>query len=439
MEGTLNASEFATVTTESTSWRNCDLKVGRTLETEMLSNLPILESVELGVGAVQEPIGKLSGLRQAARLGDGAAATLLLNHALTHKQIAVTAVWQADLLVIHLTSPGGDAQIWLTLACRELQEWHLPAQTLICVDHLPLDSPTPDWQKTLSAGELVQFAQARHRPLPMHRNADFLGNALPTVAMLPTRLQVQAFDREAMKAIGAGALLALLVLLSGQVTFYLSYFVILVHELGHTALSWLFGFPALPAFDFMNGGGVSVSANDRYFAIVWLVYGGLGWLGYRYRRNKLTVQVLVAVGVIYSLCAFSHVHQLLQTAMGHGFELIFAGMFCYRGLSGFACRYSIERPLYVMLGLFTVVYDLRFCWNLLFDPVTLSIYLEGKGGVIDNDLVRVARDHLHVNLAVVVWLFLLLVLATPLITAGLYRYRQWMIAAFLRMFAVLQD
>ena len=29
----------------------------------------------------------------------------------------------------------------------------------------------------------------------------------------------------------------------------------IVHELGHTAVAWLFGFTAIPAFDFQYGGG----------------------------------------------------------------------------------------------------------------------------------------------------------------------------------------
>jgi hypothetical protein len=39
----------------------------------------------------------------------------------------------------------------------------------------------------------------------------------------------------------------------------------------------------------------------------------------------------------------------------------------------------------------------------------------------------------------VVWGFLLLTIATPLLSVGLYRYRQWMAAAVLRLFFVLKD
>jgi hypothetical protein len=251
------------------------------------------------------------------------------------------------------------------------------------------------------------------------------------------RLQVQAFDPETWKVIGAGVFLAVLISLLGQVSFFLSYFVILIHELGHSAISWLFGFPAIPAFDFLHGGGVSIWATERWFILVWLVYVGLGWLLYRYRHNSLTARCLWGVGLVYSLCAFTPLHSLLRTSMGHGFELIFAGIFGYRGLSGYACRYPIERPLYLMLGVFTILVELKFCGGLLWNPEFLEIYLQGKGGIIDNDLVLVARDYLHVNLSLVVVLLLMLALATPVMTMGLYRYRQWLGYSLYRLFGVL--
>jgi hypothetical protein len=240
------------------------------------------------------------------------------------------------------------------------------------------------------------------------------------------RLQVQAFNQENWKIIVAGVCLTALVFSSWQINFLLSYFVVLIHELGHSAISWLFGFPAIPAFDFMHGGGISVWSPERWFVVVWLVYAGFGWLLYRYRHNSLTCQCLWVTVLLYSLCAFTPLHTGLRILMGHGFELIFAGIFGYRGLSGFACRHSIERPLYLMLGQFTILYQLRFIAGLLWNTDIRAGYLQGKGGMIENDLVLVARDYLHVDLAVVVSVLAFATLATPLVTLVLYRYRQWM-------------
>jgi hypothetical protein len=117
------------------------------------------------------------------------------------------------------------------------------------------------------------------------------------------------------------------------------------------------------------------------------------------------------------------------------YELIFAGIFGYRGLSGFACRHAIERPLYLMLSLFTIIYELRFISGLWFDTDIRALYLQGKGGLINHDLVLVARDYLHVDLTVVLGLLTFATLATPLITLVLYRYRQWMGYSLARLFS----
>ncbi|MFT5129752.1 MAG: hypothetical protein ACI8W8_003381, partial [Rhodothermales bacterium] len=38
----------------------------------------------------------------------------------------------------------------------------------------------------------------------------------------------------------------------------MSYLKILVHELGHSAVAWLFGYPGLPTFSLQHGGGVAI-------------------------------------------------------------------------------------------------------------------------------------------------------------------------------------
>ena len=53
-------------------------------------------------------------------------------------------------------------------------------------------------------------------------------------------------------AIGLG--LAVLTELWPLLRSLIGYFVVLVHELGHAASGWLFGYPSLPAFDFTYGG-----------------------------------------------------------------------------------------------------------------------------------------------------------------------------------------
>ena len=232
----------------------------------------------------------------------------------------------------------------------------------------------------------------------------------------------------------ASLLLATLLLVSGQLTFLFSPFLTLVHELGHTCCAWIFGYPAIPAFDFMHGGGITFYRLERVSLLLLVMYCGFGFLLYRYRHNPLTVRVLLVVVGVYTLCAFTGLEQMLISAMGHGFELLFAGIFLYRALSGYACRYSIERPLYGMLGFFTLFYDIRFAHGLMFDPVAREIYEQGKGGFLDHDFVRLAGEFMGVDLFVVAALFLVCCLVTPVVVFWVYRYRVMVLGTVQRMF-----
>ena len=250
----------------------------------------------------------------------------------------------------------------------------------------------------------------------------------------PQPNRAQPLDRPGLEALLAGTFLAVLVSLLRQVTFFLSYFITLVHELGHAFAAWLFGYAAVPAFDFLYGGGVTMQLESRFLLMVLAIWGSIGWLFWRCRRNAETMRWLLAALVGYCLAYFTPLHEMLAVAMGHGFELLFAALFLYRGLSGEGCRYSIERPLYVMLAVFTVLQGMHFSWQLLFDADFRSLYLAGKGGVIDNDFVRLARDYWGgIPLSVVAGSFLLTCPIALVAGWGLFRYQPHWQRGWLRL------
>ena len=256
---------------------------------------------------------------------------------------------------------------------------------------------------------------------------------------LPGQSIATEIDVMGWRTVGASLILASLLLMSGQLTILFSPFLTLVHELGHTCLAWLFGYFAIPAFDFIYGGGMTLQSETRVGLIMLAIYGGFGFLFYRYRRNDLTSRLLLAAVMLYCLCAYTAVHKLLMIAMGHGFELIFAGIFLYRALSGAACRYSIERPLYGMMGLFTILYDVRFAFRLLVDREVRTIYQLGKGEILDHDLVRLSNAFLGVDVSIVALFFLLCCIVTPVLIFLLFRYQTLMLFLFQRLFLETDD
>ncbi len=379
---------------------------------------------------------KIVELRQLAGQGNLAAMTRLLNQSLAHKQITATVTYQGSELKICLAAltppPRG---ISLTLIARELTHWPLPEQTVLTISGRVTNAHSIDWQQVTALNHLNRFAA---------RSVSAVAAPSESAIELwheksePVKIQFQRLDLSNLRAIAAGLFLSLLLIASEQLSFLFSYLVIVVHELGHTACAWVFGYPAIPAFDFMFGGGITMH-GERHLIIVWLLYLGMAGLAYFYRRNRLTSRFLLAFIIAYTIFAFTPIHNVLFVIMGHGFELLFAGIFLYRGLSGFGCRYPIEQPLYGMVGFFIVFYDLRFAWGLIADPIARAVYEQGKGGIIDNDLVRLARDYAHVDLSAIAWLFLILAALLPGLIFQLYRQRAAMLYTFKRLFLVKVD
>ena len=375
---------------------------------------------------------EISELRDRVSLGDCSAMEALIDRALAHKHALASLAIDTDHLKIRLAAQTiPDEQVYLTLVCREISHWNL---TQLPIRHLSITGrqsamAEPVWvreislHKTEEVSELQQLAfgvrKLNQRPAPEQRD----------------RL-ITPIDATGLKTLIASLILASLLVASQQLTFLVSPLLIIVHELGHASVAWLFGYAAIPAFDFTYGGGITMQTSDRIPLLLFGIGCGFVYLCYRYRQNDLTSRVLLGGAIAYGICAFTPIHHILIVAMGHGFELLFAGIFLYRALSGWGCRHSIKQPLYGMLGLFTVFYDIRFAHTLLTSAEEREIYELGKGGILDNDFVRLAIDYFHVDLSGVVMVFLLCGMATPIVTFLLFRYRVVMLYLFSRLFLI---
>jgi hypothetical protein len=232
-----------------------------------------------------------------------------------------------------------------------------------------------------------------------------------------------SLEPEAKRAVAIGFGIALVTLAVPFLRFIMSYLIILVHELGHTLTGWVFGYPSIPAFDFRYGGGVT-SHDQRQIVIVALVLAGIAWGLHHYRNHRPALVVVSTALFAYGIAAFTPLHSLLMTFMGHGTELIFAGIFFYRALSGSAVRIPVERPLYAFLGFFITISCIRFAGGLIFDPLTRILYEDAKGGGHWMDFSVIAEQYLGVQLSLVAWFFLPCCLIPPLGAFLFHRYRK---------------
>lgn len=242
----------------------------------------------------------------------------------------------------------------------------------------------------------------------------------------------QTLDPPAWQSLGIGLAVTLVVLVIPFLSYIFHYMITLVHELGHTVFGWLFGYPSIPAFDFVYGGGITMHRNQSSLIIV-LIYILLAGLFYVFRKNHLTLLLLVAGVAGYTLAVFTSFHHLIILFMGHGTELIFAGIFFYRALSGSSIIVAVERPLYAFLAFFILFKDFRFAYQLYSSPAHRQMYAAAKGGGHWMDFSRIAREFLGVQLESVAGMFFMICLLVIPATYLFFRYKKQIFHLFSRI------
>ena len=372
-------------------------------------------------------------LIQLAQQGDINAINSLLNNSFDSANLTIQTHLESGYLIIIVSGENIINQVDIVNHIRDLMlRLKPPLIDLVKIQGKTLQDNTDIWQdefsilKELSHIKALNKSSYKPQKIPQKhpQNYNFF-----------SRFARVNLEQEAYKSLGIGLFLAILISSLPFLSFALSYFVILVHELGHTFAGWLFGYPSIPAFNFVHGGGITLN-QDRADSVMILIYLALGFLFFYYRKKKGTLIFLAIFTLIYSWIAFSNIHRGIIIFMGHGFELIFTGIFLYRGFSGYGVRYSLERPLYYMLAFFTFLKDVGFAWNLIYNSEIREIYEDGIGGVIDNDFVILARDYFHVNLSQVSGWFLVFTFLTPIITFLFFRYSNIWIYFLLKLFSL---
>ncbi len=248
---------------------------------------------------------------------------------------------------------------------------------------------------------------------------------------VPEPRHLEQFD---LLVLVSGAIAALVIMQFPLPDHIFRTFTILVHEMGHAIAGWLFGYPSLPAFDLMYGGGVTVHW-DRSTLLILVFYLLSGALIFMYRTKPLTVLVLSAMVVIHLLFSLTAAHQALILFMGHGTELVIAAIFFYRGLSGAAVVHPAERPLYCLIACFIVFSDLGFAYGLWKSPEARELYGEAKCGGHWMDFSRLANDYFHTDLATVAYVFFLCCLMPLVVGFLMFRYQEYLRYGMERLFS----
>lgn len=174
----------------------------------------------------------------------------------------------------------------------------------------------------------------------------------------------------------------------------LDYMAVFFHEIGHTAARWAFGYPAFPAFDFGNGGGMTYGLA-RGMGLQYAVWAGmalgLAWLFKNGGRGLFYIACLVA-GFLF-LLSFSPKHEALCVYMGHGAEIMIACFCILRALIGATARShgAAERYLNMVFGLYVLGRNLFLSADIMFSDVGRMVYDMQKGGHVQGDFRTLAQ------------------------------------------------
>jgi hypothetical protein len=254
------------------------------------------------------------------------------------------------------------------------------------------------------------------------RLEDRAGRRSPAVVVTAERIAGPGrIDASVRRTLLTGSLLAALVTAFPLSRFVFGYMGILLHEFGHTVAAWLFGYPAVPAFNFAHGGGLT-SIEGRQWPVMLLWIAGVCGLLWRYRHHRPAWPLLALPCALYIALAVTRVHEIVITFMGHGMELTIAGVFLYRALSGSAVKHAVEKPLYAFLGLFLVLGEMNFAWGLATNRTRQIEYGISPSG-IPNDWLRIA-DRLGTDLPTATGAYLLVTPIPVLLAFVFFRYRE---------------
>lgn len=172
----------------------------------------------------------------------------------------------------------------------------------------------------------------------------------------------------------------------------LDYMAVFFHEIGHTIAFWLFGFPAIPSFDFEYGGGMTYNLT-RVPYILYAIYGAAA-LGFFWALVKRHYGLAAAVSIVCGLhlaVAFNTGHVVLITYMGHCAELLVATFCILRAARGETVGGIVEQYLNMVFGLYIMGHTLIMSWGIIGSDIARMAYSMQKGGHTMADLDRLAK------------------------------------------------
>jgi hypothetical protein len=149
------------------------------------------------------------------------------------------------------------------------------------------------------------------------------------------------------------------------------------------------------------------------------------------RNHKPLLVGLGVTAAVYTALMLTSWHEALIIGIGHGMELVFAGIFLYRVIGNRTIMIAVERPIYAFLGFFILIYNGWLAWRLMTEAAFRQAYAGSKGQLLSMDYSRLAYDYWDVSLETVALIFFILTIATFFISWALAVFRRQLLGTFI--------
>lgn len=194
----------------------------------------------------------------------------------------------------------------------------------------------------------------------------------------------------------------------------------LVHEMGHAALAWFCGMPAMPAISL--AGEAAAVHTEQHPVLVALIALGLGVAAWRVFEGRARWVVLGITAVAYPAIALTSAKDLAHLLAGHGAELLFATLCLWKTLDGGFTESRCERALYGTVGWYLLGKNAFMCFGLFGSAAARAEYDQSGSFGLTNDYLRAAQDVLSWRLESVALMMLAVCLCVLPAAIALWRF-----------------
>ena len=177
-------------------------------------------------------------------------------------------------------------------------------------------------------------------------------------------------------------------------------FTSIIHEGGHTFYALFVGCPAFPRISLL--GAAATTHHQQYPFLCIIIFCCMGYGLYKIWSYPFWRYLLIVLLVFYPFLVInSHLKEWGHLLSGHLGELLIAGIFIWRAVTGISTGGEVDRAAYGAMGWYLIIHNAYLCYGIAYIPSVRTWYQNNSSYGLVNDYIRAAAS-MGVNIKVVV-------------------------------------